>query len=153
MTRMRRIIPYSVLFVLLFGGIAVADHGRGGRGGGRGHGGGGHDSRRVIVRDHRYRGPVRVDRKRIDRRPVRVINGRYVFSGGVSYRYTRPVIRERYYNVRVRPQVVVERYPAQPGYVWVSGSWGWDGREWVWTSGYYAPDPSITVYYDDGSWE
>lgn len=107
-----------------------------------------------MVRDHRrYNGPIRADRRRVDRRAVRVVNGRYVFSGGVTYTYRRPVIRERYYNVRVRPQIIVESYPAQSGYVWVQGSWGWSGREWVWTSGYYAPDPNITVYYDDGSWE
>src|SRR5690242_5980395 len=63
---------------------------------------------RVVVRDHRYQGPIRANRRVIERRPVYVNNGRYVFANGRSYVYTRPVIRERYYNRAVRPQVIVE---------------------------------------------
>lgn len=67
--------------------------------------------------------------------------------------YRRPVIRERYYNVRVRPQIIVENYPAQYGYIWISGNWSWNGYEWQWNDGHYAPDPSIEFYYDDDSWD
>jgi hypothetical protein len=108
---------------------------------------------RVVVRDHRYQGPIRANRRVIERRPVYVNNGRYVFANGRSFVYTRPIIRERYYNRSVRPVVLVEHYDPQPGYVWVAGSWGWGGSEWVWTGGHYEADASIRVYYDDGSWE
>ena len=151
---MRRILPLSLLFITLLGGIAIADLGRGrdrDRGWDR-------RDRRVERHDRRhdrrvYRGPVRANRRVIQRRPVYWNGGVYVFADGRRYRHTRPVIRQRYYNVRVRPQIIVERVPQQPGYIWVSGSWSWNGREWAWTSGHYAPDPSIQVYYDDGSWE
>ena len=63
------------------------------------------------------------------------------------------MIRDRYYDVRVRPQVIVENYPSQYGYVWVSGSWGWNGGEWIWTGGHYDADPGYKVYYDDDSYD
>ena len=114
-----------------------------------------YDDRRV--RDNRrgrYNGPVRADRRRIERvRQLRPRDGRFYFHGGRTVVYNRPVIRERYYNVRVRPQVIVESYPSQHGYIWVSGNWSWNGYEWVWNSGHYAPDPSISVYYDDDSYD
>jgi hypothetical protein len=46
------------------------------------------------------------------------------------------VIREHYYNVHVRPALVVESYDPVPGYVWVHGEWTWGGSEWVWQPGY-----------------
>ena len=108
---------------------------------------------RERYRRQRYRGPVRANRRVIDRRPLYVNNGSFRFHNGRSVVYRRPVIRQRYYDVRVRPQIIVENYPAQYGYIWVSGSWNWNGGEWVWTSGHYAPDPAIGAYYDDGSYE
>jgi hypothetical protein len=87
------------------------------------------------------------------RAPIYVNNGRYVFHGGVSRTYVRPVIRHRYYDVRVRPTIVVENYDPVPGYLWVQGHWQWNGYEWTWASGYYAPDARFRVYYDDGSYE
>jgi hypothetical protein len=101
----------------------------------------------------RYTGPIRANRRVIERRPIYVNNGRFVFHNGVTRVYNRPVISRRYYDRRFRPTVVVENYPAQHGYIWVGGSWGWGGSEWVWTGGHYAADPSFSVYYDDGSWE
>lgn len=152
---MRRIITSSLLLLSLTGGTALAD---------RWHG------RPVVVREERrpvvirenvnvrvqprvvYRGPVRPDRRVIVRRPVYVNNGGYVF-GGTTIRYTRPVIRERYYNVRMRPALIVENYPVQPGYIWIRGQWAWDGYEWQWQSGHYEPDAQYNNYYDDGSWD
>jgi len=105
---------------------------------------------------HRDRGPVvrhRHDRRAVTRNRVYVNNGRYVFNGGVTRTYTRPVIRHRYYNVRVRPRVIVENYDPVPGYIWIAGQWQWNGREWMWSSGHSAPDPRYRVWYDDGSYD
>ncbi|MEJ7597078.1 MAG: hypothetical protein WKG01_04140 [Kofleriaceae bacterium] len=154
---MRRILPLSLLFITLLGGLAMADHDRGrrdrsgDRGWDRNRGG----DRRVDRRSDRrvYRGPVRQNRRVYQRRPVYASNGQFVFSNGRRHRYVRPVFRQRYYNYRVRPQVYVEQVPQQDGYIWTQGSWSWNGGEWMWNAGYYAPDPSIQVYYDDGSWE
>jgi hypothetical protein len=71
---------------------------------------------------------------------VHVANGRYVFPGGVVRTYRHPHIHERYYDVHVRPPLVVEAYDPVPGYLWVGGSWRWGGREWMWTPGYWAAD-------------
>jgi hypothetical protein len=100
-----------------------------------------------------YRGPVRANRRVYTRNTVYVNNGYYNFGGGRSVVYRRPVINRRYYDFRVRPTVIVENYPTQPGYIWVSGHWNWNGGEWVWIGGHYAPDPAIRNYYDDGSWD
>ena len=67
--------------------------------------------------------------------------------------YTRPVIHTRYYNARVRPQRIVERYRAEPGYIWVRGHWTWTGHEWRWGDGHFEPDPQYSAYYDDGSYD
>ena len=69
---------------------------------------------------------------------MRVSSGRYVFPGGVVRVYKRPVIREHYYDMHVRPAMVVEAYDPVPGYVWVGGNWTWGGSEWVWTPGYWS---------------
>jgi hypothetical protein len=142
---MRRTLVAVSIFCMLLPAAAFA--GRGHRGGPRGGGGG-----RVIVRDHRApapavrdhragRGPVVVR----DRRPgprghrhVRVVNGRYMFPGGVVRVYKRPHFHRHYYDRRVRPPIIVEAYDPVPGYVWVAGSWTWGGGEWVWTPGYWA---------------
>ncbi len=80
-----------------------------------------------------------------DRRPgprghrhVRVVNGRYMFPGGVVRVYKRPHFHRHYYDRRVRPPIIVEAYDPVPGYVWVAGAWTWGGGEWVWTPGYWA---------------
>lgn len=114
---------------------------------------------RPVVRDNRnfrrqrYSGPVRANRRAIDRRPLYASGNSFRFHNGRTVVYNRPIIRQRYYDVRVRPQIIVENYPAQYGYVWVSGGWNWNGGEWQWTTGHYAPDPSINVYYDDDSYD
>jgi hypothetical protein len=146
---MRRILPLTLLALTLFGGVATADRDRHRDRGRR------DDHRRggVVVREQRDYRPVRRDRRAVQRRPIYVNNGRYVFHGGVTRTYTRPVIRQRYYDVRVRPVVIVENYDPAPGYIWVQGHWQWNGYEWTWTSGYYAPDTRYRVWYDDDTYE
>lgn len=140
---MSRTYAIATAFCLMLTGVAFADHGHGG-----GHGGG-----RVVVRDHRGPAPVVVRDHReggvvvreherrgpVVREHVRMSGGRYVFPGGVVRVYHRPVIREHYYNVHMRPAVIVENYDPVPGYVWMAGSWSWAGNEWVWNPGYWAP--------------
>jgi hypothetical protein len=122
----------------LFAGTAYADHHHGGGPVIRDHRA---PTRTVVVHDHgRHEGGVVVHERRGHRDHVRVVNGRYAFPGGVVRVYHRPHFREHYYNVHVRPAVVVEHYDPVPGYVWVAGSWQWSGREWIWNDGYWAPD-------------
>jgi hypothetical protein len=158
-----RFITLSLLALLMFGSVADADrYDRRDRGDRR-------DDRRdsyrrdnrsynrPVVRNNyrreRYRGPVRANRRVIDRRPIYISGNSYRFHNGRQVVYNRPIIRQRYYDVRFRPQVVVENYPAQYGYIWVSGHWNWNGGEWQWVGGHYAPDPSISQYYDDDSYD
>ncbi|HEY5951052.1 MAG TPA: YXWGXW repeat-containing protein [Kofleriaceae bacterium] len=136
---MRRTLGVATILCMLFTPVAFA--GRGGRHGGGGHGGGGG---RVVVRDHRAGGGgggggviVRDHRSGPRVQRVRVTNGRYVFPGGVVRVYKRPHYR-RYYDVHVRPPLIVETYDPVPGYIWVSGGWTWGGSEWVWTPGYWS---------------
>jgi len=137
----------TALTLTLLSGVAVAD--RGGR----------HHDKRPVARDNGGHGPRanppanRGNRRVIARGPVRANNGRFVFAGGVTHVYTRPVIRTRYYNVRVRPAYVYESYTAVPGYIWVRGGWTWSGSEWRWGGGYYAADPQYSNYYSDGSFD
>jgi hypothetical protein len=100
-----------------------------------------------------YTGRVSPTRRVYTRERVYVNNGHYRFHNGRTVVYTRPVISRRYYDFRVRPTVIVENYPSQAGYIWVSGHWNWNGNEWIWIGGHYAPDPAIRNYYDDGSWD
>ena len=134
----------TVLAFTTFGGTASADPDN-------------HRDHRPVVRNHepqRVNRPAqRANRRVIARRPVYVDNGRFAFGGGVSRVYTRPTIRARYYNARVRPLVIVENYRPEPGYVWVRGEWAWSGREWQWGDGHYMPDPQYLNYYDDGSYD
>jgi hypothetical protein len=143
---MKRII-LAIAAVALAGGVASADRWHGGRGGERHY-------------EHSYReGGVRVT-------PSYRGNYRYarpVYNGGY-YRYNyvrrpiyveRPVIRTHYYDVRYRPQILVENYPVRDGYYWVAGQWNWNGYEWIWTPGHYEPDPNYgydSGYYYDGSY-
>jgi hypothetical protein len=154
---MRRIIVFTLLALTLGSGAAFADHYRRGdyyR----------NDRRGDYYRGDRYRSDYRAgagvtirnpnepvwtqrDRRVSYRRPVYVSNGYYQFHTGHRYRYERPIIHTRYYDYRVRPQIVVENYQPMTGYVWVPGQWQWNGYEWIWTSGYYSVDPSCD---DDG---
>ena len=131
---MRRIIPLALLALTLLGGTALAD---------RDHRGSRHHDRRggVVVRNHQRPQARPVRHVNVQRRPVYVNNGYYHFNNGARYRYTRPVIRQRYYDYRVRPQIIVENYQPMAGYVWVAGNWQWNGAEWIWISGHYAIDP------------
>jgi hypothetical protein len=157
---MRRIIPLSILVLTLFGSAAFADRDR--HGGGRDRDRGDRGDRRsggVIVRDQR--GPVvvrdrdrgRPGRRAVVRNRVYVNNGRYVFGGGYSRTYVRPVIRQRYYDVRYRPTIIVENMEPVPGYVWIRGAWQWNGGAWQWVSGHYEPDTRYSNWYDDGSYD
>jgi hypothetical protein len=138
------------LTLTLLGGVAMADRQNDRRG----------DKRPTVSdRDNRSQ-PKRVNRpaqrsnrRAIARRPIRASNGAFVFHNGIRRSYTPPVIQTRYYNVRYRPQLVVENYEAVPGYIWVRGSWSWTGREWRWNSGHFAPDMRYSNYYDDGSFD
>jgi hypothetical protein len=142
------------LALSMFGGIAAADR----RGNGRGDR---QDNRRPSVREYRGNPPPartnrparRADRRAINRNTVYATDGRFAFSNGRTRVYRQPVIRARYYNARVRPRLIVERYPVEPGYIWVRGAWTWSGSEWRWGGGHYAPDPQYSVYYDDGSYD
>ena len=167
---MRRIIVFTLLALTLGGGVALADRDHHRRGDSRSdHRRGDYrgDHRRDYRGDHRrdYRstapGGVTIrnprdpvwhqrDRRVVHRRPIYVNNGYYQFNNGQRYRYARPVIRHRYYDVRVRPQIIVENYQPMTGYVWVAGQWQWNGYEWLWISGHYEADPSYSDYYDDG---
>lgn len=118
---MKRTFGIAAILCLALVGSADAGRGRGHHGKHRASNGG------VVVTKAKH-GRVK---------HVRVSGGRYVFPGGVMRTYRRPVIRERYYDVHVRPAVVVETYDPVPGYVWVAGQWTWSGREWVWASGYW----------------
>ena len=160
---MKKII-LAIACVGLAGGVASADRFHGSRGGS--HGGGS-----VTVRDHRGGGEFHGAREGGVRvtghgeyhggynHPV--YNNGYRYNSGYRYSYarrpiyvSRPVIRERYYDYRYRPSLIVENYPARDGYYWVAGQWTWNGYEWLWTPGHYEPDPNygITagVYYDGG---
>jgi hypothetical protein len=148
---MRRIIVFTLLALTLGSGAALADNHRRGdhRGDHRGDYRGGHrgDYRGgVTIRNPRENVWHHRDQRVAYRRPVHVNNGYYQFHNGYRHRYSRPIIRHRYYDVRVRPQIVVENYQPVTGYIWVPGNWQWNGYEWTWTSGYYSVDSS----YDDG---
>lgn len=153
---------FALLAVTALGGTAMADRDN--------HRGRDRDRRGPVIRDHRgnsgweRRDNRRYDnrrwdnnrrwdrnrrvvrqapRYRIERRPVYINRDRFVFHGGFSRVYHRPVIKYRYYDYRVRPQPIVENIEAVPGYIWVSGQWMWSGQEWIWNPGHYAVDPNF----------
>ncbi len=124
---MKRIL-LTFLALAVLGGVASADRRRGGRHhGGRSTARGGVVVHSTPARVHTQPRRVYVDRTRVVRRPIYV---------------QRPVVRYRYYNYYQRPAILVENYPAQPGYYWVAGQWSWSGYEWIWTPGHYEPDPN-----------
>jgi hypothetical protein len=55
------------------------------------------------------------------------------------------VIRTHYYDMHVRPAIIVEAYDPVPGYIWVGGNWNWSGGEWVWAPGYWSVDASFVI--------
>jgi hypothetical protein len=60
----------------------------------------------------------------------------YGYGGG----YYRPAWGgAHYYNYWRRPALIVEPYSVMPGYIWVRGHWSWNGYEWMWQPGHYAP--------------
>ena len=153
----------SSFALLLSGGLASADrfhgggarvergHGRvdeGGRGGWRGgergewrgggergewRGGGEWRGREGGVSVRGYAGPRYEGRYEGPRYEGRRYEGR-------SWIYARqPIIREHYYDRWHRPEVIVEDYGPMDGYVWVAGSWQWNGVEWLWYPGHYEP--------------
>jgi hypothetical protein len=69
---------------------------------------------------------------------VRHTSGYYSFRGGHRVRHYGVPNHPRYIHRHQRPVLLVERYDPVPGYIWVGGSWGWGGAQWVWTPGYYA---------------
>ena len=147
---MKKLIPFTLIAMLLGTGVASADRGRdhrrgddhGRRGGDAGWRDGGRSSR-VVVRDRR-----RVVRPRLEHRRVTIRDGAFHFHGGLVKRWRAPVISRRYVDVRVVPAPVVEYYDPVPGYVWRPGQWQWTGYEWSWTAGYYDVDPAYG--YDQG---
>ena len=136
---MRNKLVLAALGMMLSGGVAMADHWRG-----EGHG-------RVVVetrgRDRAVVEPrherVIVNAGRGDRHVYVGHGDRYYFNNGRDSRvYHRPVIRERYYDYRVRPRLIVENYDPMPGYAWIQGGWQWNGAEWQWFGGHYAVEGS-----------
>jgi hypothetical protein len=132
---MPRIFTLAMLSLALMGGTALADRGRSqvSKRGSVTY------SQRAdrTVRDHR--------RPTVARRDVHASNGRFTFHNGVTRHHARTVIRHRYFDYRVRPQIIVHSYDPVPGYTWIQGSWSWNGYEWIWTDGYWAVDSSY--YY------
>jgi len=150
---MKKII-LAIACLGLAGGVASADRYHGGGHGPVVHGGGGG---RTVVRDHRYEGGVHVSEgarnyNRGYNRGYERGYSRPVYNSGYRYNYVRrpiyverPYIRQRYYDYRYRPQLIVENYPVRDGYYWVAGQWTWDGYEWQWQPGHYEPDPNYGV--------
>ncbi len=132
---MKRIMLLTIAALTLAGGSAMADHWRGGgRGGWRG---GGEVRVRVSPPAVRYNSSVYVRptyyHQHYYRQPIYM---------------PRPLIRHRYFNYYVRPQVVVEDYPVRDGYYWVNGAWQWNGAEWIWMPGHYEPNAAYNYDYD-----
>jgi hypothetical protein len=153
---MRRIITLTLLALTVTAGTAAADRYRGDRHDRRAYQN--RDHRRPVVRDVRQnvRRDVRRDHRRdyqptrrvvrdrvyrnVDRRPIYVRDNRFVFNNGRTFNYRRPVIRQRFFDVRVRPQILVEHHDPVPGYIWANGHWNWNGYEWIWIAGHYQVD-------------
>ncbi|HWU86675.1 MAG TPA: hypothetical protein VN253_05350 [Kofleriaceae bacterium] len=150
---MRRTILLSLLGLTLTGGVASADryYDRGPVGvrDHRWQARDYSDRGSVVVRDHRWQARDRTyvpQRPIEDLGPVYVDNGYFQFYNGYRYRYARPVIYRRYFDVRVRPQIFVESYQPVAGYIWVGGQWMWSGYEWIWMPGHYEVDPGFAGY-------
>ena len=158
---MRRIILFTLIALVAGSGAALADRYRGDHRGdyrGDAHRGDYRGRTTTTIRNPHDRVWTQRERRVVHRQPVYASNGYYQFHNGYRYRYARPVIQRRYFDYRVRPQIVVESYQPVTGYVWVPGQWQWNGYEWLWTSGHYQVDagysagyePSYDPSYDDG---
>ena len=153
-----KLLAMSALVLALSGGSAFAGrHGGGGggghSGGGGGHvggavhgGGGGHIGGGAVVRGGGFRGGV------VGRGYAGGYRGGYGYGARRPIYVGRPFIRERYFDYRYRPRLLVENYAAMPGYFWTAGSWQWDGQEWIWTAGHYEPDAAYDQGYVDESY-
>jgi hypothetical protein len=131
---MRRIFIFSLLALVMAGGVAAADSYR--YRGSYNHRGGVHVQRTYPRHSYRstWRPYARVTvrpRIHVVRRPIYV---------------QRPVIPYRYYNYYQRPAIIVENQPPMAGYYWVAGQWQWNGYEWIWQPGHYEPDPAYGTY-------
>jgi hypothetical protein len=146
----------AALAVALSSGAAFADR-HGGSHGGGGRSGGGRSSGSVI---HEQRGGGNwnhsggVTVRSMGRENHVHYNTNRVYRGGYRSSFVRrpiyvrrPVIRERYFDFRIRPRIIVEDYAPMAGYYWVSGQWSWDGYEWMWQPGHYEPDASYDAGY------
>src|SRR5689334_16986689 len=140
---MRRIIITALIALTALGGVASAD-----RGGHRRDHGGVRVERVQPRSSYRYRqSRVRPSYRYTVRPQIRVVR-RPIYVRA-------PVIRYHYRNYYQRPTLLVENYPAKPGYLWIAGQWTWNGYEWMWQPGHYQPDPNYpqydydTQYYDN----
>jgi hypothetical protein len=159
---MRRLLVLSTLLLVLSGGVALANPGRGGGGTVRDHrafvgngrptGGWNGDGRsnRGSWSGGVNVGPAIGGRAGWNGGNARWNGGDHGYSGGSRARgpiyMPRPIIRQRYSNYYQRPSLIAESYGAMPGYSWVAGAWLWNGYEWIWQPGHYQPDPGYTTY-------
>ena len=60
-----------------------------------------------------------------------------------------------YYAYGPPPPPRMERYgPAPaPGHVWIKGYWGYSGRQYAWTQGYWARPPHRNARWTEGRWD
>lgn len=152
----------ALIALTLSGGVALADRDRG-RGRDTSHYQGG----TVVTPGHRYDrrdnnrryDNRRYDNRRYDRNRVVTVqrqrpvyrNNRFYFNGGFNRAYQRPVFTTRYRDYYRRPALVVENYEPVTGYLWIQGTWNWDGYEWQWVPGHYEVDSAYQdTYYNDG---
>lgn len=158
---MKKII-LSALVLALTGGAAMADRGHGGGRGGHASGGvtvhrnggfhGSHENRGgwnrgTVVHENRgwNRGGVVVHQNRGWRGEPRYYHNHGHVRANIWM--PRPVIRSHYYNYGYRPSLIVEDYGPRDGYIFVRGSWQWNGYEWIWQPGHYEPDPAFVEVY------
>jgi hypothetical protein len=118
---MRRIITLALAGAVSLGGVAAADE---------------HRDHRGHVERHENHGTYRGH----DYHAYNHYSGpRYEHRGSYYYYGYHPYYGHRYFNHYRRPALIVENYAPRPGFIWISGQWYWDGREWLWQPGYYAP--------------
>lgn len=55
-----------------------------------------------------------------------------------------------YYTESYPPEPLYETMTSSPGddYVWIDGSWHWNGYEWVWIGGNWVPEPVDLIYIE-----
>ena len=69
-------------------------------------------------------------------------------TGCGGYRYDA-------YAYGAPPPPRVERYgrPPSPGHVWINGYWGYSGRDYAWSPGYWARPPRRGARWEEGRWD